>query len=416
MQGSPNIMDTKIGLCGFINIGNTCYMNSIIQLLLHSKNLVKFLLNNDGKAEYEEYLNEAIIDNLANKERKRLCLDSSSRVTIDRKDIDILTKTAIITQLSEIVNAIIKKGNSIITPVSLKKAIDIKLPSFRGMHQQDSHELLIQLLDCIVDETGIESEPEINNVPESINKYLSLLEQVKLMTKQTSNIEEKKSIISKFNEYRKENKLIINNYLGITYMLKYFKEKYNPFIYKFMGFAINKIECENCKNINTNFENISVLSLNIKSSLKECLDDFIEPEKINDYNCSICQSIQVASKTTKIWRNPYVLFIHLKRFKVIGTGRILKDNTIVDIPHELNLTDYCDNSLYTKKSINPIYKLKGISNHHGGMGGGHYTADCQCLVNKDVWYNFDDSNVSRYQNKNINMNSAYVLMYELNTK
>ena len=47
------------------------------------------------------------------------------------------------------------------------------------------------------------------------------------------------------------------------------------------------------------------------------------------------------------------------------------------------------------------------------MGGGHYTADCQCIVNKDVWYNFDDSNVSRYQNNNINMSSAYVLMYEL---
>jgi ubiquitin carboxyl-terminal hydrolase 8 len=413
MQESSNIMDTKIGLCGFRNIGNTCYMNSIIQLLIHSKNLVKFLLNNDDKAEYEDYLNEAIIDNLANKERKRLCLDSSSRVTIDRKDIDHLTKTAITTQLSEIINAIIKKGNSIITPVSLKKAIDNKLPSFRGMYQQDSHELLIQLLDCIVDETGIESEPEINNVPESINKYLRLLEQVKLMTRQTSDIEEKKSIISKFNEYRKENKLIINNYLGLTHMLKYFKEKYNPFIYQFMGFAINKIECENCKNINTNFENISVLSLNIKSSLKECLDNFTEPEKINDYNCSICQSSQIAYKTTKIWRNPYVLFIHLKRFRVVGIGRTLKDNTVVDIPHELNLTDYCDDSLCTEKSINPIYKLKGISNHHGGMGGGHYTADCECIVNKDVWYNFDDSNVSRYQNKNINMSSAYVLMYEL---
>jgi ubiquitin C-terminal hydrolase len=168
-------MDTKIGLCGFKNIGNTCYVNSIIQLLIHSKNLVKFLIKNNDKGEYEDYLNEAIIDNLANKERKRLCLDN-------------LTKTAITTQLSEIINVIIKKGNSIITPVSLKKAIDIKLPSFRGMFQQDSHKLLIQLLDCIINETSIKSEPEINNVPESINQYLSLLEQVKTMTRQATNI------------------------------------------------------------------------------------------------------------------------------------------------------------------------------------------------------------------------------------
>ena len=47
------------------------------------------------------------------------------------------------------------------------------------------------------------------------------------------------------------------------------------------------------------------------------------------------------------------------------------------------------------------------------MGGGHYTADCKCIINEDVWYNFDDSNVSRYQNNNINMSSAYILMYEL---
>ena len=196
-------------------------------------------------------------------------------------------------------------------------------------------------------------------------------------------------------------------------MVSYFKNKYNPFIYQFMGFAINKFECKTCKNVNTNFENIPVLTLNVKNSLKECLDNYIDGEDIDEYNCEVCESKQQATKTSKIWRTPYVLLIHLKRFKIHGTGRILKDNTNVNIPHEINLIDYCDDSLFTDKTINPVYKLKGISNHHGGMGGGHYTADCVCLINENVWYNFDDSRVSKYNNNNIDMSSAYVLMYEL---
>ena len=198
-NNANNANDPKIGLCGFNNIGNTCYLNSIIQLLLHSKNFVKFVLKIENKGEYEDYLQEASIDKIANLTRKRLNLTADDRVSIDRNDINELVNTSITTQLSEIVNTIITKGNSIITPVSLKRAIDNKLHSFRGGSQQDAHELLIQLLSCIEEETGIESEPEINNVPIYIKEYLELLEQVKLSVKHNSDIEEKKSIISKFN-------------------------------------------------------------------------------------------------------------------------------------------------------------------------------------------------------------------------
>lgn len=408
------VRDTKIGLCGFRNIGNTCYMNSIMQLLIHSKNLVKFLLKiENGKGQYEDFLQDASVDKIATIMRKRLNLTESDRVSIDRSDINEVIESSITKQLAEIINTIINKGNSVITPISLKRAIDKKLSYFRGASQQDAHELLIHLLSCIEEETGIESEPEINNVPLYIKEYLELLEQVKTLIKNTSNIEERKAVISKFNEYRKKNKTMINNYMGVIHMEKYFKKRYNPFIYQYMGFAINKIECVNCKNLNTNFEDISVLTLGVKNSLKECLDNYIQPEEVEDYKCSVCESMQKAIKTTKLWRTPYVLFIHLKRFKMHGTGRILKDNTNVNIPGEINLLEYCDDSLYTENTIAPTYKLRGISNHHGGMGGGHYTADCACLVNEDVWYNFDDSRVSKYSNSNIDTSSAYVLMYEL---
>lgn len=410
----PEERDTKIGLCGFRNIGNTCYMNSVIQLLIHSKNFVKFVLRiEDGKGQYEDFLHEATIDKIATLTRKRLNLTESDRVSIDRSDIVEVIELSITKQLAEIVNTIINKGNSIITPISLKRAIDKKLSYFRGASQQDAHELLIQILGCIEEETGIESEPEINNVPLYVKEYVQLLEQVKIVIKSTSDIEERKAVISKFNEYRKKNKTMVNNYMGIVHMERYFKKRYNPFIYQYMAFAINKIECLNCKNVNTNFEDISVLTLGVKNSLKECLDSFIQPEEVDDYKCSICDSMQKALKTTKLWRTPNLLFIHFKRFKMHATGRILKDNTNINIPHNINLLNYCDDSLYTENTIVPNYKLKGISNHHGGMSGGHYTADCTCLVNEDVWYNFDDSRVSRYSNSNIDTSSAYILMYEL---
>jgi len=403
----PEERDTKIGLCGFRNIGNICYMNSVIQLLIHSKNFVKFVLRIEDKAQYEEFLQEATIEKIATLTRKRLNLTESDRVSIDRSDILEVIESSITKQLAEIVNT------KIITAISLKRSIDKKLAYFRGASQQDAHELLIQLLGCIEEETGIESEPEINNVPQYVKEYIKLLEHVKTLVKSTTDIEERKAVISKFNEYRKQNKTMVNNYMGVVHMERYFKKRYNPFIYQYMTFGINRVECLNCKNVNTNFEDISVLTLQVRNSLKECLDTFIQSEEVDGYKCSICESIQKAVKTTKLWRTPHLLFIHFKRFKMHGNGRILKDNTNINIPHEINILNYCDESLYTENTVVPNYRLRGISNHHGGMSGGHYTADCACLVNENLWYNFDDSRVSRYSNSNIDTSSAYLLMYEL---
>jgi ubiquitin carboxyl-terminal hydrolase 4/11/15 len=38
------------------------------------------------------------------------------------------------------------------------------------------------------------------------------------------------------------------------------------------------------------------------------------------------------------------------------------------------------------------YELYAVSNHYGGMGGGHYTAYAK---NKDIWYDFNDSSVHK---------------------
>ncbi|TPX34231.1 hypothetical protein SmJEL517_g03085 [Synchytrium microbalum] len=58
-----------------------------------------------------------------------------------------------------------------------------------------------------------------------------------------------------------------------------------------------------------------------------------------------------------------------------------------------------------------IYDLCGVSNHFGGMGGGHYTAYAKNSIDGQ-WYNFDDSSVSKANEDNVVSSAAYLLFYQ----
>lgn len=57
----------------------------------------------------------------------------------------------------------------------------------------------------------------------------------------------------------------------------------------------------------------------------------------------------------------------------------------------------------------PIYDLYAVSNHYGGLGGGHYTA---CAKNGEKWYDFNDSSVRSTSSSSIIGSGAYILFYK----
>ncbi|XP_051747395.1 ubiquitin carboxyl-terminal hydrolase 15 isoform X3 [Ctenopharyngodon idella] len=144
--------------------------------------------------------------------------------------------------------------------------------------------------------------------------------------------------------------------------------------------------------------------------LKDCIELFTTKEKLgadDPWYCPNCKQHQQATKKLDLWCLPPVLVVHLKRFSY---SRYMRDklDSLVDFPlRDLDMSEFLINP-----NAGPCrYDLIAVSNHYGGMGGGHYTAYGK---NKEdhKWYNFDDSSVSPTNEDQIVSKAAYVLFYQ----
>jgi hypothetical protein len=148
--------------------------------------------------------------------------------------------------------------------------------------------------------------------------------------------------------------------------------------------------------------------------LGDCLEAFTREEVLGEQDawyCSKCKDHMRAKKKMEVWRMPDVLIIHLKRFSHTRWGRE-KLNTLVNFPLEgLNMSKYCPNP----EEKDAVFDLFAVSNHMGGLGGGHYTAYVKSLSTKE-WYVLDDSSAHPMDRQRVISPSAYVLYYERRKK
>jgi ubiquitin carboxyl-terminal hydrolase 4/11/15 len=148
-------------------------------------------------------------------------------------------------------------------------------------------------------------------------------------------------------------------------------------------------------------------------TLQQCLEAFSEKEVLSEndaWYCSQCKGFKCASKKIDLYNSPDLLVIHLKRFSYTRNWRD-RINTLVQFPVDnLDLSNYL---LDQTAKGDAIYDCYAVSNHMGGMGGGHYTAYARSLENEEEWYQLDDSRTARVHNtQHIVSSAAYVLYYK----
>jgi len=181
-------------------------------------------------------------------------------------------------------------------------------------------------------------------------------------------------------------------------------------------------------------------------TLNDCVDAFLQPEKLDasdSWYCTGCKSHVQAEKKLDLWRLPEVLVVHLKRFsysrysrdkldtevdfplqgldlknvvpigeggaKVIGENSEIADASTAMVTEDNKRPNSSFSDLRSPPPL-PLYDLYAVSNHYGGLGGGHYTAYCQ-MPDDSKWYSFDDSGVTEMNPDGVKSPAAYVLFY-----
>jgi ubiquitin C-terminal hydrolase len=359
------------GRTGLHNLVNSCYVNTMIQCLAHTSPLVLYFLtpvkNSKGETVPKYKLDiEKQVDN-HKKEKHHIQL-------IDEW-VDLLLN--------------IWKENKKMSPIHFYKAlvnsvkidkVQVQIVSNYGNPQQDFHELLGYVLDKCFHET-LSRKVQINIKGEVRHQLDKMVE----------------SSMHRF--------------------IKIHEKNYSEIVKFFFGQTISRFYCPKCPHVNNTYDPFCYLILDLPQNLVrgnihiyDCLKQYVKREKLDKdvlCECEGCKERVQGYKEMYLWVNPIILIIYLKRS--VNQQGTIKDNRTVTFPcgdEELDLSDY---SIGYDKSRSK-YKLYAVGNHHGGVGGGHYTAYCKTPDNK--WYDFNDSNVSEINPSKVISPSAYCLFYQ----
>lgn len=331
-------------LTGLRNLGNTCYMNSILQCLCNTVAMADYFNRNI----YQDDINRANI---------------------------LGHKGEVAEEFSVIMKALWSGQYKMISPQDFKGTICKINNRFSSYEHQDSQELLLFLMDGLHEDLN-KADKRRGYKEEDID-HLDDVSAAELA----------------WSKHKLLNESII--------------------VALFQGQFKSTVQCMSCQHKSRTFETFMYLTLEMSSSskcsLQDCLKLFSKEERLTDSNrfyCRHCKTHRDAIKKMQIWKVPPILLVHLKRFKYDGRWRE-KLQTLVDFPLDnLDLTQYVIGPKHNLKK----YNLYAVSNHYGGMDGGHYTAYCKNPV-KQRWFKFDDHEVSDISASSVRSAAAYIFFY-----
>uniref|UniRef100_A0A4W3J851 Ubiquitin carboxyl-terminal hydrolase n=1 Tax=Callorhinchus milii TaxID=7868 RepID=A0A4W3J851_CALMI len=406
------------GVTGLRNLGNTCYMNSILQVLSHLQVFCRCFLQLNLNQTQELLASAAYMKtrscskrspvgdgnpnapSIGDEERRlrRPSLSAGLSGGASRsRDMELIQPRepssepiSLCHELHTLFQVMWSGKWALVSPFAMLHCVWRLIPTFHGYAQQDAQEFLCELLDKVQQE--LEATGTIYTAPVPIS-------QRKLIRKVLS---------------------VVNTI--------------------FHGQLLSQVTCLVCDNKSNTVEPFWDLSLEFPERyhcsgkeaasqqpclLTEMLAKFTETEALEGkiYACDQCNRkrrkssskpliLTEAQKQLMVHRLPQVLRLHLKRFRWSGRNHREKIGVHAVFDQILNLEPYCCRE--ATRSLSPdrfIYDLSAVVMHHGkGFGSGHYTADCY-NTEGGFWVHCNDSKLAICTVDEVCKAQAYILFY-----
>jgi ubiquitin C-terminal hydrolase len=460
-------------VCGIINVGNTCYLNSALQALCATQSLFESL-------QYDKQLIETFNNHMT---------------TYKNEGKHKQMRSLKLCYLMRAINSHLVTKQSQVNVRDFVHLLWNVHPHFRPYYQEDSQEAIQFLLDILHEE----SKQLVNddNVSDQTVQYIIrfIRQQHEQDFKKEQEQKQQKQSEQQQQQQQQQQYTPIKLYTSPIYDI-------------FGGYLLNEVTCLNCNHVSSTvnafldlqlpipnyktisqqqqqqsstttttneeeqdvdmkrtklptsdttlmeqqvslfqsllrisdvcgcFDTLNIFNYDSNSAssvdLFDCLDVYFEEDRLdeeNSYKCSVCKSSQESIKKFSLIKLPRVFCFHLKRFHAttqtgffsgVFSSSITKTSQHVDFPDEFTIGEM--KSRYMKDFVptnnnndddnddNIVYRLCAVVNHHGyGMSSGHYTSYIRA---NDRWFHCDDSRITKVDSETVHSSQAYILLYE----
>ncbi|XP_044756489.1 ubiquitin carboxyl-terminal hydrolase 1 [Coccinella septempunctata] len=409
-NSGDNIQEAPVA--SLSNMGNTCYLNSVLYTLRFAPTFLHnlhHLIGDLNMVQNRLSQNRAKTSSLGRNigaisgPNPRSASSSTSSKDFFTISSDIpKSKVQMVTErLHELFitmhNLELKESSDPYQPVALLQAVREANVIFEGNHQQDAHELLLYLLDniretCDFLSVQLQHNPDLLSEPETASSSNSgKIWGVRRSWKKGQSKKDK-SVKGSINEDVINESVATDDDVdaGVSNDVQQKKIGFNFLTEDFEGITLVRTKCLECESVTERKEPFYDIPVPIISEgdfditkiegvspseiyRKAC----VTSEKLcdsNKYLCDKCKRYNEASRDVLFERLPNMMILQLKRFNTSTSG-VHKVNTYLPTPLELDC--FCESCCKLDEEELPphYYKLSCIIMHLGGtMASGHYIA------------------------------------------